>query len=57
MLAAYQRRYGNDGLPATFEAVYGHAWVPEIKQERREELEHGVFPVAFRARPGTGKLD
>ncbi len=57
MLAAYQCRYGNDGLPATFEAVYGHAWVPEIKQERREELEPGVFPVAFRARPGTGKLD
>ena len=54
MLAEYRRRHGNDGLPATFEAVYGHAWAPETKQQRREEMEPGVFPVAFRARADRG---
>ncbi len=50
MQAAYRRRHGNDdGIPATFEAIYGHAWVPEVKQKRQEDLEPGVFPVAFRA--------
>lgn len=53
MLAEYRRRFGNNGLPATFEAVYGHAWVPEMKNPRREGMEPGVFPVAFRARAKT----
>ena len=48
MLAEYHNRYGKDGLPATFEAVYGHAWVPEPKQHRRETLETGTYPLAFR---------
>ena len=48
MLAQYQNRYGKDGLPATFEAVYGHAWVPEPKQERRETPETGARPLVFR---------
>ena len=54
MLAEYRRRYGNDGLRATFEAVYGHAWVPETKQGRREDREQGVFPLSFRARAHAG---
>ena len=45
MLEEYVNRYGNDGLPATFEAVYGHAWVPETKHVQREEQE---FPLTFR---------
>lgn len=53
MLAEYRRRFGNNGLPATFEAVYGHAWAPEIKKPRSEEMEPGVFPVAFHARAKT----
>lgn len=48
MLAEYERRYGRDGLPATFEAVYGHAWVPEIKHRRGETTEPGAHPVTFR---------
>lgn len=50
MLAEYRRRYGNDGLPATFEAVYGHAWAPEEKRSRRDAPEPGVHPLTFRAR-------
>ena len=53
MLAAYQRHYGADGLPATFEAIYGHAWAPELQQQRPEQPQPGVYPVAFRARPGA----
>ena len=48
MLAEYDRRYGKDGLPATFEAVYGHAWVPEKKHGRRETTEPGAYPLTFR---------
>ena len=50
MLAEYGSRYGEGGMPATFEAVYGHAWVPEMKQVRQEGAEPGVYPVSFRAR-------
>ena len=53
VLAEYGSRYGNDGLPATFEAVYGHAWVPESKQDRSEAPETGTYPLTFRARPPT----
>ena len=45
MLAEYMNRYGNAGLPATFEAVYGHAWVPDTKPVQRDEQ---VFPLSFR---------
>lgn len=54
MLTEYRRRYGNNGLPATFEAVYGHAWVPETKQDRRQDREQGIFPLSFRARANAG---
>ena len=47
MLAAYERHRRDDGLPATFEAIYGHAWVPESQGNR-------VFPVSFRSRADTG---
>lgn len=48
MQAEYRRRYARaDGVPATFEAIYGHAWVPGVKQQRQEGLEPGVFPIAF----------
>ncbi len=54
MLAEYEKRRQEDGLPATFEAIYGHAWVPEKKQGRREDLEQGVFPISFRSRTDAG---
>ena len=53
MLREYESRYRKDGLPATFEAVYGHAWVPETKQGRPEVLETGVHRLAFRPRGTT----
>ena len=54
MLTEYQRRYSADGLPATFEVIYGHAWAPE---PRREQPEPDVFPVAFRPRAGAAGRD
>lgn len=48
MLAEYGSRYGKDGMPATFEAVYGHAWVPEPEPDRHKAREPGVYPIGFR---------
>ena len=48
MLAEYGSRYGKDGMPATFEVVYGHAWVPEPEPDRRKAQEPGVYPIGFR---------
>ncbi len=53
MLAEYRSRYGNDGLPATFEAVYGHAWIPETKQDRPETPAPGTYPLTFRSHTAT----
>ena len=53
MLAEYDSRYGNDGLPATFEAVYGHAWVPARKQAGDEITEPGAYPLTFRPNAPT----
>ena len=53
MLAEYRSRYGQDGLPATFEAVYGHAWVPETKQERADTSAPGTYPLTFRTHTAT----
>ena len=50
MLAEYENKYGKDRLPATFEAVYGHAWVPETKSARQDETGTGVYPITFRRR-------
>lgn len=37
MIAAYEQFRDHDGrLPATFEVVYGHAWVPETPQQTRD---------------------
>ena len=48
MLAEYGSRYGKDGMPATFEAVYGHAWAPEPEPDQHEAQEPGVYPIGFR---------
>ena len=54
LLAEYETHRQEDGLPATFEAIYGHAWAPEQKQGRRGDLEPGVFPISFRSRTRAG---
>ncbi|MGI9228657.1 MAG: malonyl-ACP O-methyltransferase BioC [Gammaproteobacteria bacterium] len=36
MTEAYQRQCSEATLPATFEVVYGHAWVPQHQQQRRQ---------------------
>lgn len=53
MLAEYTDRHGDGGAPATFEVIYGHAWVPEAKRDWRETPEPGVRPLTFRPRGAT----
>jgi len=43
MLLAYKNRFGMEKLPATFEAVYGHAWAPVT---RPVDGITAVFPVS-----------
>lgn len=50
MLAEYTDKYGNDGVPATFEVIYGHAWVPEEKRAGREAPDPAVHALTFRPR-------
>lgn len=54
VLAEYEKHRLDDGLPATFEAIYGHAWVPERKPGPGEDPEPGVFPIAWRRRRREG---
>ncbi len=54
MLEKYENRYGGegDGLPATFEVVYGHAWAAEAAAADAGAATRspGVYPVAWRRR-------
>ncbi len=43
MLAAYEEFRTDDGLPATYEIVFGHAWVPENKNSL--SLLDNSFPI------------
>ena len=47
MLREYEDRYGQDRLPATFEAIYGHAWTPETSAA---SLKTKVFPITLLGR-------
>ncbi len=49
MVAAYERLRREGRLPATFEIVYGHAWVGEVK--RREDT-RPVIPLRIAGRSG-----
>ena len=37
-------------LPATFEVVYGHAWVNDSKAESKPQLDDGYAPITFKTR-------
>jgi len=47
MIAAYERFRKDDVLPATYEIVYGHAWIPE-EGVRPSKLENS-FPIPVRS--------
>ena len=54
MLQAYET-YRHDGvLPASYEVVYGHAWVPSSQPESRGVDVRLAVP---RATPGPGRHD
>ena len=38
-------------LPATFEVVYGHAWVNGNKAVIKPQLGDGLAPITFKKRP------
>ena len=46
MLAEYEKWREEDRLPATYEVVYGHAWLPEASRARRIDENTLGFPVA-----------
>jgi len=46
MLREYKNRFGMEKLPATFEAIYGHAWVPATKLARAVDSTTAVFPTS-----------
>lgn len=46
----YEKFRQNGKLPATFEVVYGHAWVNASKSTPKVKSIDGAFPVTFRAR-------
>lgn len=49
MLAEYARSFAPAGLQASFEAVYGHAWLPDESSEvRRRPSQPGAQPVFWR---------
>jgi malonyl-CoA O-methyltransferase len=58
VLSAYEAYRCEGRLPATYEVVYGHAWVPEPGQRRQDGSTVASFPVdalrGSRRRRGPG---
>ena len=46
MVAAYEKRRTGGKLPATYEVIYGHAWVPERAVSIQVDAHTAVVPVA-----------
>lgn len=53
MLTAYEGFRRDDLLPATYEVVYGHAWAPDMPQQRRHDDGETRIPLA-QLRAGLG---
>ncbi len=54
MLREYKNRFGAEKLPATFEAIYGHAWAPLVRPAGTVAGATASFPVsALKARRGS----
>ncbi len=46
----YEQFRSEGKLPATFEVVYGHAWVNDSKAESKPLLDDGYAPITFKKR-------
>lgn len=46
----YEKFRQNGKLPATFEVVYGHAWVNASKTAPKQKMSDGASPITFRTR-------
>lgn len=44
--AAYETHADADGIPATYEVVFGHAWAPSVEQMRRVIHGDAVIPLS-----------
>jgi malonyl-CoA O-methyltransferase len=55
---AYEGFRGSDGLlPATYEVVYGHAWLPQANVSLQRDDGLAVFPISqLRRRPQDKRL-
>ena len=47
MREAYEKFRRDGKLPASYEVVYGHAWVPDHKQVQRQEVKDGATMVSI----------
>ena len=46
MIRHYRTTYGAGRIPATFEAIYGHAWAPQPGQSRDGQAGDVAIPIA-----------
>lgn len=53
MLAHYEKWRANGRLPATYEVIYGHAWMPASVKSRRIDGQTVTFPVSALKRAGS----
>jgi malonyl-CoA O-methyltransferase len=53
VVAAYEQRRRDGRLPATYEIVYGHAWIPETPVSRRQADGSISIPLESIRRGGT----
>lgn len=51
--AAYEAMAQDGRIPATFEAVFGHAWAPQTVEGRRAKEAEAWKPVIMSARPSS----
>jgi malonyl-CoA O-methyltransferase len=54
MREAYEQFRRDGKLPASYEVIYGHAWVPDSKQAPQQRTEDGVTRVSINSIKGMG---
>ena len=54
---AYERFRCDGLLPATYEVIYGHAWVPAMDERKQDGSTVATFPIAEIGRRGLNGVD
>lgn len=54
MREAYEQFRRDGKLPASYEVIYGHAWVPDNKQTQQQRTEDGTTRVSINSIKGMG---